>query len=186
MPCNYDDAIDWKHDLEDTFKEISSKPGHPYSTKYTTLVEHNVPGTDTLRSILINILPQSLVYQTKEDAEKAKTERAENKVRQAQRVKKFDWSVYRTNRPIITRFVDDLAFFLPRFAIAIISGASLIVPMIIMTLNKSLTKSLITTSAAVLLLAGVLSFIIKAKTYDIITTTATYAAVLVVFVGLSS
>lgn len=186
IPCNYDDAIDWKHDLEDTFKEISSKRGYPYSTKYTAL-EENAPGTDTLRSILTNILPESLVYQTKEDAQNAKRKRAENEAEKKKgQTPKFDWSVYRTNRLIITPFLEGLAFFFSRFAIALISGAFLIVPMIIMTLNKSLNKSLITTSAAVMVLAGVLSFIIKAKTYDVITTTATYAAVLVVFVGLSS
>jgi hypothetical protein len=189
-PCNYDDATDWKYDLEDTFKEISSKPEHPYSTKYTVLVENKIPGEDTLRNILTNILPQILVYRTKKDAERANSARvrAQNKEKQPKKAedKKIAYSLDLTQPPAISRIVNGLVFFLPRFAIAFISGASLIVPMIIMTLNRSLTKSLITTSAAVLLLAGVLSFIVGAKNYDIITATATYAAVLVVFVGLSS
>jgi hypothetical protein len=57
-----------------------------------------------------------------------------------------------------------------------------------MTLGKSQTKSLITTSVAVVIVAGFLAYL-KARDFDvitIITSTAAYAAVLVVFVGLSS
>jgi len=191
ITCDYDDARDWKYDLEDTFKDISSKPEHPYSTRYTVLIENKIPGEDTLRKILTNLLPQILVYRTKKDAERAnfaKAQRAKNGEKQPKKVedKKLAYSLDLTQPPAISPIVNWLVFFLPRFTIAFISGASLIVPMIIMTLNKSLTKSLITTSAAVLFLAGVLSFIVGAKNFDIITATATYAAVLVVFVGLNS
>jgi hypothetical protein len=74
---------------------------------------------------------------------------------------------------------------LARFIIAFISGASLIVPMVVMSLHKSLTKSLITTSIAVLLFAAFAS-LIQAQNSEIITATAAYAAVLVVFVGVSN
>ena len=75
---------------------------------------------------------------------------------------------------------------LARFIIAFISGASLIVPMVIMSLDKFLRKSLITTSVAVLLFAAFISFVMKVKNSDIITATAAYAAVLVVFVAVSN
>jgi hypothetical protein len=81
----------------------------------------------------------------------------------------------------ISTFVDRLA----RFIIAFISGASLIVPMVVMSLHKSLKKSLITTSVAVLLFAAFAS-LIQAQNSDIVAATAAYAAVLVVFVGVSS
>jgi hypothetical protein len=82
----------------------------------------------------------------------------------------------------ISPFVDGLA----RFTIAFVSGASLIIPMVVMSLNKSLTKSLVTTSIAVLILAGFLSFVIRAPNAETIIATAGYAAVLVVFVGVAS
>jgi hypothetical protein len=55
-----------------------------------------------------------------------------------------------------------------------------------MSFNKSLRRSLITTSVAVLLIAVFVSFVIKAKNSDIIQATVAYAAVLVVFVAVSN
>lgn len=69
--------------------------------------------------------------------------------------------------------------------IAYLAGASLVVPMVIMSLGKSLHKSLITTSVFVCLLALILSMI-GLKYGDVITSTFAYAAVLVVFVGVST
>lgn len=71
------------------------------------------------------------------------------------------------------------------FIISICSGATIIVPMIIMSFQPGQTKSLVTTSVAVLLFGFVLSAVIKIKSSDIFLATATYAAVLVVFVGIS-
>jgi len=68
---------------------------------------------------------------------------------------------------------------------AFVGGAALLVPMIIMVFEASLSKSLITTSVSVLFFAGFLSFGISASNQDILAATATYAAVLVVFVGTS-
>jgi hypothetical protein len=58
--------------------------------------------------------------------------------------------------------------------------------MLIMTFDQSRTKSLITTSVAVLLFAAFLALGIKASNQDTLAATATYAAVLVVFVGAST
>ena len=55
--------------------------------------------------------------------------------------------------------------------------------MVIMTLDKSVNKSLITVSVAVLLVGAALSLGIKASNMETLVATATYAAVLVVFVG---
>lgn len=74
-----------------------------------------------------------------------------------------------------------------RFIVAFLGGASLLVPMLVMSLPKvTLTKSLVTTSVAVLLFAVVLSFVFKPGNAETVVGTATYAAVLVVFVGTSS
>lgn len=139
---------------------------------YMALEEIKLPFEDTLRTFLDGKL---LAYRPEEDSEKATRFEDKDHLRQTQPKE-------------TSRFMYDFVFFLLRFFITIITGASLIVPMVIMTLDKSQTKSLVTTSVAVLLVAGLLAYL-KARTFDIITiitTTAAYAAVLVVFVGLSS
>jgi hypothetical protein len=80
-----------------------------------------------------------------------------------------------------SRFVDSIA----RLILAFAAGASLVVPVVIMSLNKSVPKSLITTSVAVLIFAVALAFGVKASNTETLAATATYAAVLVVFVGTS-
>ena len=57
--------------------------------------------------------------------------------------------------------------------------------MVIMSLSPSLTKSLVTVSIAVVLFALLLSLVFETNNKDTLTATATYAAVLVVFVGSS-
>jgi VIT1/CCC1 family predicted Fe2+/Mn2+ transporter len=70
--------------------------------------------------------------------------------------------------------------------LAISGGALIIVPIIIMSFDTSRTKSLITISIAVLFFAFVLGAITRSKGSEIFIATATYAAVLVVFVGTST
>ena len=82
----------------------------------------------------------------------------------------------------ISPFVDRLT----RFLIAFIGGAFLLVPMLIMAIHPSKTKSLITTCVAVLLFAALVAFWVKGGNVETMASTATYAAVLVVFIGTSS
>lgn len=70
--------------------------------------------------------------------------------------------------------------------IAISGGALLIVPMVIMSFDTNRTKSLVTVSCSVLLFGFFLSAVMRSKSSDIFVATATYAAVLVVFVGAST
>ncbi|KAK3321857.1 hypothetical protein B0H66DRAFT_601339 [Apodospora peruviana] len=72
---------------------------------------------------------------------------------------------------------------LARFLIALVGGCFLIVPMVIMALDPSQTKSLVTVALAVLLLILLLPFGIRVSNVETLGATATYAAVLVVFVG---
>jgi VIT1/CCC1 family predicted Fe2+/Mn2+ transporter len=67
--------------------------------------------------------------------------------------------------------------------IAISGGALLIVPMVIMSFHSNRTKSLVTVSCSVLLFGFFLGVVIRSKSSEIFLATATYAAVLVVFVG---
>lgn len=66
-------------------------------------------------------------------------------------------------------------------------GGSLVVPMLVVRLPRvTLAKSLITVWIAVLLFAIALSILFRASNTETMAATATYAAVLVVFVGTSS
>ena len=134
------------------------------ASNFKTWPEQSEFSYDPLRGWLMRILPRSFSYNKKE--------------RERRTVK------YRHGRPPkqLSPFVDKLA----RFIVAITGGLSLVVPMLIMRLGESLTKSLITVSVAVVLFAGLISLMFRASNVETLAATATYAAVLVVFVGTSS
>ena len=73
-----------------------------------------------------------------------------------------------------------------RLVMALFGGVALIVPTVIMSKVESVNACLITTSAAVFLFALVLAFGATDSTgKDVLTATAAYTAVLVVFIGTS-
>ena len=77
--------------------------------------------------------------------------------------------------------------FLSRLRMALFGGASLIAPMLIMRLHPTLLTELVTTSVFILAVGVVLAWYMKdAQKRDILAATATYAAVLVAFVGTTS
>ena len=83
----------------------------------------------------------------------------------------------------VSPFVDKMA----RFIIAFTGGAALVVPMLIMSLPSiDKTKSLVTVSLAVTLFATMISLAMRVGNTETLVATATYAAVLIVFVGTSS
>ena len=85
-------------------------------------------------------------------------------------------------RPLrVSHFVDRVV----RFSVAITGGTFLVVPMLIMAIQPSQTKSLATVSASVIIFALILSFAIRLSNVETLVSTAIYAAVLVVFVGTS-
>ncbi|KAK4237703.1 hypothetical protein C8A03DRAFT_44466 [Achaetomium macrosporum] len=119
---------------------------------------------DPLRQTLMRRLPPWLTFSNEEKAERSK-EYGEGQLPKA-----------------VSAPVDRLA----RFLIAFTGGSFLICPMLILSLNPSTTKSLVTVSLAVLLFILLLSFGIRVSNVVTLVATATYAAVLVVFVGTSS
>ncbi|KAK0642147.1 hypothetical protein B0T16DRAFT_431649 [Cercophora newfieldiana] len=128
---------------------------------YRRLADPTLLPTDNLRDTLKRLLPRSLAY-TQFDIHNRTEE-------------------YFNNEPPeqVSPFVDKLA----RFLVAFLGGAMLVVPMMIMRLPEvTLVKSL---SISVLLFAGALSVFFKASNTDTMAATATYAAVLVVFMGVS-
>jgi len=74
----------------------------------------------------------------------------------------------------------------PRFLIANIGGATLLVPMIIMSFATSKAAHLIVTCIFVLGFAFVFSISARATNQELLGATAAYAAVLVVYVGVAS
>lgn len=64
-------------------------------------------------------------------------------------------------------------------------GALIIIPMVTMSFNPSRTKSIVTISVSVLLFGFVLAAFVTRSSSETFLGTATYAAVLVVFVGSS-
>lgn len=159
----------------------------PWESHYSYFQDehhHRSAAIDPLREILMHYLPSRLTFSHKE--------------RQA-RFKEYSEGLPPKN---VSGFVDRLA----RFVVAI-AGGVFIVPsripsfplnrygvhigiligelVIIMTLKPSETKSLITVSVAVVVFALILSFGIRVSNVETLVSTATYAAVLVVFVGTS-
>lgn len=131
--------------------------------------QHNHPGaaastTDPLRRLLMRVLPSRLTFSRQERQTRTRE--------------------YEEGRP--PRHVSGLVDGLARFVMAIAGGVFLVVPMIVMTLRPSQTKSLVTVLVAVVSFSLLLSLGIKVSNIETLVSTATYAAVLVVFVGTSS
>ncbi|KAJ5603748.1 hypothetical protein N7537_006704 [Penicillium hordei] len=75
---------------------------------------------------------------------------------------------------------------LTRFLVAITGGIFLVVPMIIMALHQSKTKSLVTVSVCIILFALIMALGVRVSNVETLVSTATYAAVLMVFLGVSN
>ncbi|KAL6879914.1 hypothetical protein HDV57DRAFT_498468 [Trichoderma longibrachiatum] len=163
VPATTSQADNQRLDIEQGFIEagnVSASPG-----AYRRLPDRWSLPTDPLRDTLKAILPKNLTY-TNRELRRHVTE-------------------YRKGLPPteVSPFVDRMA----RFMVAFIGGASLVVPMLIMALPRpTLAKSLVTVSVAVLLFAAFLSVFMRAGNTETMISTATYAAVLVVFVGTTS
>ncbi|KAM0256155.1 hypothetical protein ACHAQJ_005132 [Trichoderma viride] len=137
--------------------------GDPFESHYSYFQDAEEE-VDPLRSALMRNLPVRLAFSRQERLERGKE--------------------YYEGKPprVVSKFVDRLV----RFIMAFTGGIFLVVPMIIMTLNSSQTKSLVTVSVAVVIFSLVLSFVVRVSNVETLVSTATYAAVLVVFVGTSS
>jgi hypothetical protein len=82
----------------------------------------------------------------------------------------------------LSRFGEVLA----RFIVAMVGALFVLVPIYIMAIDTSRTKNLVTTTVAVVLFAVVCSIALRTSNDQTLVATAAYAAVLVVFVGLTS
>lgn len=155
--------LDKRISIENAFPSISTRSGAPYDTTYLTLQRSIVFQTDAVREFLRKYLHRRLSWSPEE-----------------RRTNRVGYNQGRSPK-LYSPFLDRLA----RFIVAVGGGCALIVPMLIMTFNPSTTKSLVTTSTAVVLFALAMSMAFQTDNKDTLTATATYAAVLVVFVGTS-
>ena len=151
--------------LERNFPSLTRLPHHPFTSHYyyATPSSSN-PRHDSIRNFFRLHLPRSLSYSAEE-----------------KHARKYEYES--SQHPIeVSETVDRLA----RFVVAFTGGAFLVVPMLVMVFAPSTTKSVSTVSAAVVLFAGAMAFGVRAGNVETLVATATYAAVLVVFVGTSS
>ncbi|CAD6452390.1 c0e3cb6f-56eb-401b-bcfe-d268996159bc [Sclerotinia trifoliorum] len=151
-------AQEKRQDLTHAFPEIADLPGDPFNSASRRLPDQSLMPVDPLRKWLKARLPSRLAYTKREQLlrtdELLKGEPPEQ----------------------VSTFLDKLALFMVTFA----GGLSLGGPMLMMRIGENLTKSLVTTSVAVVLFAGITSLILRANNTDTVAATATYAAVLVV------
>ena len=75
--------------------------------------------------------------------------------------------------------------FAQRLSVALIGGLALLVPVIIMAVRKTLLKSLLTISVAVLLFSLAIAIFSHQTSVQVMSVTAAYTAVLAVFVGVA-
>jgi len=137
--------------------------GDPFASHYSYFQDADGK-VDPLRTAMMKYLPAHLSFSRQERRERAK-----------------EFSEGKAPR-VVSTLVDRLV----RFVIAVTGGVFLVVPMIIMTLHPSQTKSLVTVSVALLIFSLMLSFVVRVSNVETLVSTATYAAVLVVFVGTST
>ncbi|KAH0489338.1 hypothetical protein TgHK011_009771 [Trichoderma gracile] len=136
----------------------------PFEAHYAYCHDVNA-NIDPIRESLLKYIPDNLAFSRPKGLEKYVGDLPEGKPPRS-----------------VSPFVDRLA----RFIISFIGPVFLVAPMIIMTLNPSQTKSLVTVSVAVIIFSLLLSFGVRVSNVDTLVSTATYAAVLVVFVGTST
>ncbi|KAK4969792.1 hypothetical protein LTR66_011678 [Elasticomyces elasticus] len=152
-----------RFNLEQAFVEIGDSTDEPGG--YRRFSDSSLLLSDPLRDVLKRKLPRTVTY-TKPEMER-----------------RTDEYFAREPPEEVSPFVDRLA----RFILAFVGGSVLVVPMLVMRLPRvGLAKSLITATIAVVLFSGALSIGLKASNTETLVATATYAAVLVVFVGTSS
>lgn len=152
------------NDLREAFPEVGLDASQPFNSLFRTFRPRSTIANDPLRDLLKSILPRGLTW-TRDEKARHVGEFIDNKTPED-----------------VSPTVDVIA----RLIISIAAGTALIAPVVIMELGtKTVNKSLITTSVAVVVFAIALAFGVKASNTETLVSTATYAAVLVVFIGTS-
>ena len=157
-----------KTQSEALFPEISAGGNGKYafeSRAYRTLRSLNPPPEyDEVRKFLLKFLPVSISWTDKEKDQKRD-------------------SYERGYQPIqASKTLDRLA----RFFVAMAGALFILVPMYVMAIHQDQIKNLITTTVAVVLFAIASSVALRTTNDQTLAATSGYAAVLMVFVGLTT
>ena len=152
------------NDLREAFPAIGLDSSQSFDSLFRTFRPQSSIANDPLRGLLKSILPRGLTW-TRAEMARHVGEFIDNKTPED-----------------VSPIVDRIA----RLIISVTAGAALVIPVVIMEVGtRSVTKSLITMSVAIVLFAIALAFGVRASNPETLVSTATYAAVLVVFVGTS-
>jgi hypothetical protein len=135
----------------------------PFESHYYALNDNRAKA-DNLRKALRHLLPRHLTYS------------------HAERVRRSREFEEGESPHEISVVVDRLS----RLIVALGGGALLIVPMLIMAIKPDQTKSLVTASVGTLLFSCAISLGLNSSNSETLVSTATYAAVMVVFVGITT
>jgi hypothetical protein len=153
------------NDLREAFPEVGLDASQPFNSLFRTFRPLATIANDPLRDLLKSILPRGLTW---------------TRAEKARHVGEF---IDHKTPEDVSPVVDGIA----RLVISVVAGAALIAPVVVMELGtRTVNKSLITTSVAVVVFAIALAFGVRASNTETLVSTATYAAVLVVFVGTSA
>ena len=151
----------WFRDIGYSDKNIDPFESGAYRRLRNT---RNDPYRDEIQKILLTYLPSSITW-TKE----------EKQMRKDLYRKKFQ---PKTPSSLVER--------LAKFLVAMLGALFILVPMYVMALQESQTKNLITTTVAVVFFAIVCSLALRTTNDQTLAATTGYAAVLMVFVGLTT
>jgi hypothetical protein len=151
-------------DLLSAFPDIGLAPSQPFNSFYRSFRPDLSLKSDPLRDFLKWLLPRSLTWTSAEKSRHV-----------------GEFIEYMTPAEV-SPIVDSIA----RLVISVVAGAALIAPVIVMEVaGRSVRKNLITMSVAIGVFAVALAFGGKTSNTETLIATATYAAVLAVFVGTS-
>jgi len=124
---------------------------------------------DMLHSILIWALPKAWIWTKEERERRPASYRLDLQGERGFRPRQASLSVQIIGSTIVALF----------------SGACIIAPMVVMSIRPGHSRNLITVSVSVILFGFFLAAVVQVKSKEIFVAAATYAAVLVVFVGAS-
>ncbi|EGP83083.1 uncharacterized protein MYCGRDRAFT_50913, partial [Zymoseptoria tritici IPO323] len=170
-------SLDWLSHTEQKKREGDSNRFFPYTAKsifgdvlpfrsesYRRLPAKPTKLVDGVRELLRKYLLVQLTYSN--DEKKARNERYKKRE--------------------IPRTLSEAGEKIARFIIASVGALFILIPMYIMALHTSRTVNLVTTTIAVVLFAILCSITLRTTNDQTLSATAGYAAVLFVFVGLTS
>ena len=150
-------------DLNQTFSEIADLADDPFHSRYRTFLSQLPTASDPLRGLFKQYMARRFIYTKAEIAQRA------------------DEYLAGESLLAISSTVDKSAWFIVVF----VGEAALIVSVLIMSFHATKTNRVTTLSVAILLFTIAMAVGFRTTNAETLIATATYAAVMVVFVEIS-